>query len=341
LTGALTAQPVAQRSARRRGAAAALAGIVVALLLGTAPALAEPALRFVALGDMPYGHETRTGPAYRHLIELVNAERVPFTIHVGDFKDGLTECSDALYERQYAYFQSYSTALVYTPGDNDWTDCQRQHADPLERLAALRQRFFASPRSLGAQPIALQRQSEAQPAQARYPENQRWWLQGVLFVTVHTVGPDDNAKDESPALLREQAQREAANIAWLQAAFDLARRQSARAVVVATQADPFKDGRWPGEAPVVRKPFRRLLSDTLLPLATASRLPVLFIHGDSHHFISDQPFTDAQGRRLPGLWRLQVPGEERMHAVLVSVEPGAAQPFKLRLIWNPMSPSPQ
>lgn len=337
MTGTLTSQPIT----RRRAAAAALAACSVAWLMSAATALAEPALRFVALGDMPYGHETRTGPAYRKLIDLINAEQVPFAIHVGDFKDGLTECSDALYERQYAYFQSYSSALIYTPGDNDWTDCQRQHADPLERLAALRQRFFASPRSLGARPIALQRQSDTQAAPARYPENQRWWLQGVLFVTVHTVGPDDNAKDESPALLREQGQREAANIAWLQAAFEMAKRQSARALVVATQADPFKDGRWPGDAPVVRKPFRRLLSDTLLPLATASRLPVLFIHGDSHHFIWDQPFTDAKGRRLDRLWRLQVPGEERMHAVLVGVDPGASQPFSTRLIWNPMSPSPR
>lgn len=339
MTGALPAPLVAPRRARSRGAAAALAVCLLAWLMGAARA--EPALRFVALGDMPYGHETRTGPAYRKLIELVNAEQVPFAIHVGDFKDGLAECSDAQYDRQYAYFQRYSSALIYTPGDNDWTDCQRQRADPLERLSALRQRFFGSPRSLGAQPIALQRQTDSLPERAAYPENQRWWLQGVLFATVHTVGPDDNAKDESPALLREHAQREAANIAWLMGTFDLARRQSARAVVVATQADPFKDGRWPGDPPVVRKPFRRLLSDTLLPLATASRLPVLFIHGDSHHFISDQPFTDAQGRRLPGLWRLQVPGEERMHAVLVSVEPGAAQPFKLQLIWNPMSPNPR
>lgn len=313
----------------------------MALLLSAAPAWAGPALRFVALGDMPYGHDTRTGPAYRHLIDLVNAERVPFSIHVGDFKDGLTECSEALYERQYAHFKSYSTALVYTPGDNDWTDCQRQHADPLERLGALRQRFFGTSNSLGAQPIALQRQSDAIPAHAAYRENQRWWHQGVLFVTVHTVGPDDNAKDATPALLQEHRLREAANIAWLQAAFEMAGRQPARALVVATQADPFKNGRSPGDPPVVRKPFRRLLGETLLPLASASQLPVLFIHGDSHHFVSDQPFVGANGRPLPRLWRLQVPGEDRMHAVLVSVEPGAAVPFAFRLIWNPMSPNPR
>ena len=38
----------------------------------------------------------------------------------------------------------------------------------------------------------------------------RWWQQGVLFVTVHTVGPDDNAKDASAALQREQLRRRAA-----------------------------------------------------------------------------------------------------------------------------------
>lgn len=335
--------PRRQGAWRSAGVAAALWRGALATLLAGACGLAgaEPLLRFVALGDMPYGHEARTGPAYRKLIELINAERLPLAIHVGDFKDGLTECSDTLYDRQVAYFRSYSSAVVYTPGDNDWTDCQRQHADPLERLAALRQRFFGKPQSLGARPLAVQRQADVMPAHAAYRENLRWWLQGVLFVTVHLVGPDDNAKDASAPLLLEHATRAAANIEWLRSSFDLARQQSAKALVVATQADVFKDGRRTDEPPPVRKPFRAVISQTLLLLAAASPMPVLYIHGDSHHYIADQPFVDAKGRPIRQVWRLQVPGEERMHAVKVAVQPGAAQPFTFELIWNPMSPIPR
>ena len=315
-------------------------GLVTLFLAGPATQ-AEPLLRFVALGDQPYGRDVSTGPAYRHLIGLINAEQPPFSIHVGDLKDGLTECSDELYAQQYAHFNRFDTALIYTPGDNDWTDCQRQHADPLERLHALRQRFFAGPQSLGARPIRLERQPELMPAFGAYRENQRWWHQGVLFVTLHTVGPNDNAMDESSALMNEHRSREAANVAWVRSAFDEAKQKSARAIVFATQADVFRsDKLWLTPA-VVRQGFRGLVNATLLPMTAACGLPVLFVHGDGHRYKTDQPFVDANGRRIENLWRLEVPGESQMHAVLVTIDPSAAQPFGFKLIWNRMSPDPR
>ena len=42
----------------------------------------------------------------------------------------------------------FNDPLVYTPGDNEWTDCHRANNgkyDPLERLAALRAMFFPMP----------------------------------------------------------------------------------------------------------------------------------------------------------------------------------------------------
>lgn len=333
-----TDRRVSSGRCRQGLAAAALAGVLLATGAPTAGA-AEP-FGFVALGDQPYGHEARTGPAYRRLIELINAEGLPFAIHVGDLKDGLTDCTDELYDRQYAYFQSYSSALVYTPGDNDWTDCRRQSADPLERLAALRARFFSTRASLGQRPLATERQSESQPAHARHTENRRWWHGGVLFVTFHTVGPDDNDDAQAPAERAERAGRLAANVAWLQDSFALARRQRAAALVLATQADPLHRPDQPGGAARVRKPFRALYDGTVLPLVRSAGVPVLLVHGDSHHFITDQPFMGIDGKRLPNLWRLEVPGERRMHAVAVQVDPRAPSPFRFRLIWNPMSPDP-
>lgn len=328
---------------RRRALIASIA-LAAAVLAPAAPA-GEPepapaAFQFVAMGDQPYGRDLRSGPAYRHLIGLINAERPPFTIHVGDFKSGIAECTDAEYAAQQAHFNLFDSALVYTPGDNDWTDCQRQHADPIERLAALRARFFAGPSSLGARPVALERQSELMPSHAAFRENQRWWHQGVLFTTLHTVGPKDNTDEPSAALRQEQAARLAANIAWVRASFDLARQRGARALVFATQADVLSDPKWPWSLPRVRSPFRDLVQRNLLKLAGESRLPVLFVHGDSHQFIADQPFADDRGRRIDNAWRLEVPGDTRMHAVVVTVQPSAAKPFGFRVLWNPLSPDP-
>lgn len=314
--------------------------LLVALMLASGAAAAAQGFDFVALGDMPYGNDAITGAAYRQLIELVNRERPPFSIHVGDFKDGVTPCSDELFARQHEHFQRFDTALVFTPGDNDWTDCQRMGEDPLERLQALRSLFFGSAASLGRQPIVVERQSDRMPTFARHRENLRWWHEGVLFATFHTVGPNNNADVASAALRSEYLSRESANAAWIRAAFALARQRGARALVFATQGDMLRivDSRRPAR---LRSGYGLSIGQTLLPLAATSGLPVLLVHGDSHHFIADQPFLDHHGRPIPNLWRLEVFGDPKMHAVKVRVDPQASPPFGFSPIWNPLSPDPR
>lgn len=317
-----------------------LARGLAALLALLAQTVTAQGFHFVALGDMPYGADSVTGPAYRRLIDLINAEQPAFSIHVGDFKDGVSDCSDELYERQHAYFQRFESALVFTPGDNDWFDCQRTGSDPLERLQALRQRFFGRAASLGRQPIAVERQADLMRAFPRAPENLRWWRDKVLFVTFHTIGPENNIDQAAPALRNEFIARETANAVWVRAAFALARTAGAHALVFATQGDPFHvyDSRRP---PRVRPGFRGSISRTLVPLAEAWGRPVLFVHGDSHRYIADQPFLSARGEPVRNLWRLQVFGEPRMHAVKVQVDPAAQPAFSFTPIWNPLSADPR
>jgi len=313
-------------------------------------ARAQPAATpfdFVALGDMPYQPDMMVGPAYRHLIGQINDLAPPFAIHVGDFKDGLAPCTDDDYARQQRYFQRFASALVYTPGDNDWLDCQRRGDDPLERLQALRARFFSTPQSLGQRPITLQRQSTLMPDFARYRENQRWAHQGVVFATFHTVGPRNGLDDAKPAVRDEARAREAANAAWIRAAFAQAAAQGARALVLATQAEtlvyPDRDHPRRGQ---VGDSFAVSVGQTLLPLAEAAPFPVLLIHGDFHAFITDQPFRNPRGEPITNLWRLEVFGEPRLHAVRVRVNAGAPAaagqpPFEFMPIWNPLSPDPR
>jgi hypothetical protein len=223
---------------------------------------------------------------------------------------------------------------VYTPGDNEWTDCHRANNgayDPLERLAALRQRFFISGRSLGQQPMTVQNQSDLMVEHGRYVENQRWMHQGVLFATLHIVGSNNNLESRDLAANREFFDRDMANVAWITAAFEQARQEQATAVVLAFQAD-ILEGKTAWEDFPAWSGFRKSVGETLLPLANRWGKPVLIVHGDSHQFRIDQPFQ-LDKKPLPNVTRLIVPGASDVRAVKVSVQDAA---FSFELI----SPAP-
>jgi hypothetical protein len=249
---------------------------------------------------------------------------------VGDIKSGSTQCSDEEFARQLEHFQRFAGAVVYTPGDNEWTDCHRTSNggyDPLERLASLRRVFFAGPGSLGQVPLALERQPQLMPAFARYVENQRWLHQGVGFATVHIVGSNNALESRSAQAAAEFFERDQANIAWIKAAFDWAQAQRARALVLAFQADVFETRSayedfpgWSG--------FKRSIEDTLLPLAAQWGKPVLVIHGDSHQFRLDQPFA-LRKAPLRNVTRLIVPGASDVRAVRVEVRASGQFAFEL------------
>ena len=293
---------------------------------------AQP-LSFVALGDLPYGDETRAYPSYRALIGSINKLQPPFSIHVGDIKSGSTLCSDQELEAQMGHFNRFETAVVYTPGDNEWTDCHRANNgayDPQERLQALRQRFFKPGQSLGKTPLPLQNQSTLAPVHALFVENQRWLHQQVLFVTLHIVGSNNNFEVRDPSAVAEYFERDKANVAWIRDAFALAKQSSAKALVFAMQADVFESKSsledFPGHSG-----FRSSIGNTLLPLAADSAIPVLLIHGDSHVFRFDQPFS-LNKKPLKNLTRLVVPGANDVRAVHVTVDTRQRMPFAVRLI---------
>ena len=295
---------------------------------------------FVAIGDMPYGPHEKAWPPYEALIAQVNRLHPAFTIHVGDFKSGGSPCSDEEFEAQLGFFNRFDPALVYTPGDNEWTDCHTPQAgsyDPLERLAKLRQMFFAKPQSLGLQPLAVQRQSDLMPAFAIYRENLRFSRAGVLFVTLHIVGSNNNFEVRDVKAVEEFKARDAANIAWIRAAFDEARATSARAVVFALQGDAFEIRMPWGDFPP-HSGFTASIGRTLLPLAEAWGQPVLFIHGDSHRFVLDRPFKTAKGESIQNVVRLEVFGAPDVHAVRVRVDTDDPALFSYSPLFNPLSP---
>jgi hypothetical protein len=173
----------------------------LALLCAVAQVVAAQPFSFVALGDLPYGQAAQGYAPYKSLIRSINQERPIFSIHVGDFKSGSTLCSDEESQVQLGHFGLFDSALVFTPGDNEWTDCHRANNgghDPLERLQALRATFYKPGSSLGKQPLPVLNQSVTTPAFAKFVENQRWFHQGVVFATVHIVGSNNNFEVRDP-----------------------------------------------------------------------------------------------------------------------------------------------
>src|SRR5499425_2290012 len=110
-------------------------------------------------GDFPYS-DLQAQVGVPNLIADMNAQKLAFTIHDGDLKAGNgtpgsttpTICSDALYVQALGFFNSLRAPAMLTPGDNDWTDCDRPSNggfNSLERLDHERALFFSTPFSLG------------------------------------------------------------------------------------------------------------------------------------------------------------------------------------------------
>src|SRR5262245_45304987 len=74
-------------------------------------------------GDVPYSEVQETGVA--NLIKDMNQQRLAFTVHDGDLKqgNGAPVCDNALYSKALDNFNSLKAPAMFTPGDNDWTDC--------------------------------------------------------------------------------------------------------------------------------------------------------------------------------------------------------------------------
>jgi hypothetical protein len=288
------------------------------------PAAHAAPFTFVALGDTAYNGE-RDYPVYRALIGAINATHSAFAIHIGDIW-GVGNCHDAHYAQIGEFFALYQGAVVYTPGDNEWTDCRNAVMggyDGVERLAKLRSTFFTKPQSLGGAPLPLVRESDISPY-TKFVENARWEHDRVLFFTVHVVGSHNDYLPEDPAALREAEERTRANVAWIRDSFRVARQGDYRAVVVAMHAQMLDERDADGG------PFGPIVAELKLAAERFGR-QVLLVHGDSHTFHVDRPFLVKRGEGEPSLFtnftRLEVYGAPEIGAVVVSVDPDSPGVF--------------
>ncbi|NGX94162.1 MAG: hypothetical protein G4V63_02615 [Candidatus Afipia apatlaquensis] len=311
----------------------ALSGLMLIIATALNPASAaeriggDTAFSFVALGDMPYNlPEDYT--KFDRLIAAVNALKPAFTLHMGDIKSGGIPCSDEVLKKSYDQIQTFEGALVYTIGDNEWLDCHRKAAggyNPRERLAKLREMFFATPgKSLGKAPLDVESQALLMPEFSTYVENTRFAKNGVMFLTAHVPGSNNGFEAQDPDAAPEFFARDKANVAWINASFAKASADNAKAVVIFVQAE-FDESRFPNGAMPRQSGFTNTL-DAIEAGAKSFGKPVLLIHGDEHYF-SIAPLRNSKGRPIPGVNKLMVYGDTLVHAVRVVVDPDSSNVF--------------
>jgi hypothetical protein len=285
---------------------------------------------FAVLGDAPYDRWEEI--QYRLVLESLNSHDLTWIIHVGDIF--WHPCTDEHYAKVLERFNSLRHPVIYTPGDNEWTDCwERQSGSfkPQERLERIRKVFFANPTSsLGQNSLRLTSQHGREPF-PEFVENSRWVHYGIVLATVHLVGSKNGMKpfmgqttsDDDAARRRTEAAA-----AWLRETFTEARSLNASAVVISFHASPdFED--FPDDRD--RQPFEPFLT-VLEEEAERFVRPVLIAHGDDHRYIVDHPLLrSGTNRRLENVTRLEVPGSPQVGWVRVVVTPGEENPFAFEL----------
>jgi hypothetical protein len=315
------------------------------------------------LGDMPYGDYGRA--LYPNVVVDMNRHDLAFSIFDGDTKNGSEACyadphpatatatpeqavSTAPYAGRerfaqgqdvYRYaldlFETFRQPVVYLPGDNEWTDCDRSSiaakADSVDRLDYLRRLSYPTDQSLGRRTMTLTRQSR------QYPENVRWTKGPVTFVGLNVTGSDNNwvdatntAKDGPAAEAQaEYTARNAANLRWLKESFAAAKAAGSQGVMIAMQADMWD--------PLAVQTHFQDTKDELVRQVTAFRGPVVLVNGDSHSFELDKPLTDFAatnaagkpgGNVIESFTRVTTFGENQYHWVSATVDARDPQVFR-------------
>jgi hypothetical protein len=303
-------------------------------------------------GDLPYSDEQAA--VLPNLIADMNSQDLAFTAHDGDLRQGSgsPNCAgNGIYTRAVTYFGSLHAPAVFTPGDNDWTDCDRKSLgvdgrNSLQELDNERALFFSTPYTLGQIRFLQEVQATptckgfgsanansgpssdvAKPQTATYTdvpcvENRRWIVGRVMYATINIQGSCNNLCDDYPDPV-EYAARNAAGIQWMKDTFTTALAQDCVAVMFITQADPGFD-----DTDATRAPTRNAntlveddgqkatdgFHDFLVELRAqviAFGRPVAYVHGDSHYFRVDKPLLDSTGKRVTNFTRVETFGDHQ------------------------------
>jgi hypothetical protein len=291
-------------------------------------------MTFIAYGDNPYVSENDVESAIGELLEAINIQNTSLVVHVGDMFNTGESCTNSMIDLQLEMMNKLNGPVLYTPGDNDWTDCRDEtkgDTHRLERLSYIRETYFNNQQTLGKNSEFVENQSER-----GYPENVRLIKNNVAFITAHVVGSNNNFDPTSERNTKEAFERDAANIDWVTESFN--RYENASAFVVAIHADMFQERIFKevGESTVY--PYETVVTDVFRPkrafqnfsnalnqLSNKYERPVLLLFGDSHIFRTFQPSP----KKYPFLSAIETYGHPNLIAIEVEVDVSQKTPFRV------------
>ena len=306
---------------------------VLAACGGDSTPPAQPSVLAV-IGDAPYGTKPAddsqflANPAF---INAINGDAdVSLVLHAGDIHSGKQYCTQDYDVSILNQWKAFKRPLVYTPGDNEWTDCHKagegggtwntatgavdpvkdasgnpvdyKGGDPVANLKLVRQVFFAVPgQTLGAGGMKITSQATAFdtafPADKDFVENVQFEKSGVMFATVNLPGGSNNDTDPwygapsmSASQQQEVASRTAADLRWIANAFKTAAANDDGAMVIMLQADMWD---LDGKSASHIAQYKQFI-DAIASGTRSFGKPVLLINGDSHVYRSDNPLKAGQ-----------------------------------------------
>jgi hypothetical protein len=263
----------------------------------------------VVLADTPYSSketEMLQGPN-GILYQLINKAKPSVVMHLGDFKSGSKSCTDDLLKAHKTLFnQVYPGKTIYTPGDNDWTDCDRntlsQRFDELNRLDFLIKLMYQTPPLLDKDLTSIKAQSEQ-------VENKLWINDRLAVSTIHLVGTSNGRahieKSSLELALKTVDKRDKLNLAWLNKIEEKA--EDYDALIIGFQADIYQQEVLQSgvcDRLLLKKcDAFTLYRQAFKVLAKRINKPVLISHGDTGDFCFEK--IDKN------LWHLNAAGDVR------------------------------
>jgi len=274
---------------------------------------------FLAIGDTPYTQDEEF-ELNNKVIPAIQKRNYPFVVVHGDILSGAESCTNKLLTKRLNRFYNIKKDYVfYTPGDNDWTDCDRssksEQFSELERLSYVRN-YISTNQPNPPKHWNYKRQKEL-------IENASWTYKEIQFATIHMVstsnGRKEILKDDKNKALDKVDYRDQANLQWLDFTFEEAKKSNAKAIIIVSQADVTKS-KYKSICTKTNRvkcnPFESFTNHLRQKAkefknSKGENKPVLFLHGDSNPYCFDKKF----GKDItPNLWRLNAWGDYKPYA---------------------------
>jgi len=244
---------------------------------------------FSVMGDVPYG--TSEIPEFQQQIDQHDLySPSEFLTHVGDIKSGSEACSADRYQTVANILKSSLVPCYIVPGDNETTDC----SNPSTGWSYWTQYLLRLEQNWTCSP-STERQSGR-------TENFAYVYKGILFVGINLVGGSNSTSimEDDADWVVQQLQTKASQV---------------RGAVIFAQAGPGSN--------------HSTFFNPFVSEAKTFAKPILFIHGDGHSWIQDQPFSASNIVRV----QVENGGSELPVQVTATLNTTSMFQFK-RSPWN-------